>query len=345
MNFRLRLFFTILVYCSVAGMLGTMVMPGQERNIRLGLVACDVLIIGMAFPAFWRCRRFYGVWAFLVFLLASTLTFLYTSDRFGILEHLNGLRDPVFFFASLIVVYDIYHSEFQALMVRRFTQFLVVFALVQIPVAISQFIQFGASDAVGGTYGTSGGSGYITQLLFMICFYLAVRFASLEDGSHFSLKKLPFLLPILIPCATNETKISFVLLGVFIFPCRRIQAKDPEDSAAFGPGGVLVYLLIYFYSSTVEDTRNILDLNFIEKYLVTNETDVGGDMPRFQRLVLMFKMMGGDVGSIMLGMGYGVMGGGTFLVCHASVARCTTSSQAHGFCCSAPGSREVSLPF
>jgi len=58
-----------------------------------------------------------------------------------------------------------------------------VFALAQIPVTIIQFAQYGAGDGVGGTYGTGGGSGYITQLLFIICFFFAVRFASLEDGS------------------------------------------------------------------------------------------------------------------------------------------------------------------
>jgi|WetSurMetagenome_2_1015567.scaffolds.fasta_scaffold15310_2 hypothetical protein len=313
MNFRLRLLFTILVYCSVAGMLASMVMPGQERNIRLGLVVCDGLMLGMAFLAFWRCRRFYGVWAFLVLLLTSTLTFLYTSDRFGILEHLNGLRDTVFFFTSLIVVYDLYHSEDRAIMLRRFTQFLVVFAIVQIPLTIIQFIQFGAGDGVGGTYGTAGGSGQITQLLFIVCFFLAVRFASLDDGSHFSLKKLPFLLPLLIPCAINETKISFVLLGVFILLVAGSRKRVFRSLPIFALGGLLVYLLNHFYSSTVEDTRNILDIDFVEKYLVTNQTDVGGDMPRFQRLVLMFKMMGDDVGSILLGMGYGVMGGGNIL--------------------------------
>jgi hypothetical protein len=313
MNFRLKLFFTILVYCSVAGVLSSMVMPSQERNVRMGLFVCDALMLAMAFVAFWRCRRFYGVWAFLVFLVASMLTFLYTSDRFGILEHLNGLRDSLFFFTSLIVVYDLYHSESRAIMTLRFTQFLVVFALIQLPLTIIQFIKFGAGDGVGGTYGTAGGSGYITQLLFIICFFLAVRFGSLEDGSHFSLKKLPLLLPILIPIAINETKISFVLLGVFFILVAASKRRFLRTLPILALGILLVYLFNHFYSETVEDSRNILDLDFVEKYLVTNETMTGGDMPRFQRLVFMFKLMGDDIGSILLGMGYGVVGGGNIL--------------------------------
>jgi len=313
MKFRIWFFFAILIFCSVSGMLATMIMPGQDRNIRLALAGGDALMLSAAFLTLWRQRRFYGVWAFLVFLFFSMLTFLYTSERFGLLEHLNGLRDSLFFFASLIVVYDLYHSEYRALLVRRFTQFVVVFALAQIPVTVFQFIKFGAGDGVGGTYGIAGGSGYITQLLFIICFFLAVRFASLEDGSSFSLRKLPFLLVILVPCAINETKISFVLLAVFFLLVAGSRRRILRTLPLLVLGGALVYLFNTFYSQTVEDTRNILDLDFIERYLVTNATMTGGDMPRFQRLVVMFEMMGDDVGSILLGMGYGVVGGGNVL--------------------------------
>jgi len=228
-------------------------------------------------------------------------------------EHLNGLREPVFFFASLIVVYDLFHSEYGTKMLHRLTLFLIVFALVQIPLTIIQFIEFGAGDGVGGTYGTAGGSGYITQLLFIICFFFAVRFASLEDGTSFSLKKLPFLLPVLLPCAINETKISFVLLGVFIILVSTSRRRMIRTVPLLALGLGLAFALNYFYSSTVEDTSRLLDRDFIEKYLVTNEANVSADMPRFQRLTYMFRMMGDDVGSYLLGIGYGVIGGGNVL--------------------------------
>jgi len=313
MKFFIRLFLAILIFYSVAGMFATMIVPGQEKNIRLMSVVCDGILLGMALLALWRQRHFYGVWAFLVFLLSSTLTFLYTSDRFGFVEHLNGLRDSVCFFGALVVVNDLYQSEYRDYFVRRFTQVLIVFALLQIPVSIVQFIQYGAGDGVGGTYGTAGGSGYITQLLFIICFYFAVRFGSLEDGTSFSLKRLPFLLFILLPCAINETKISFVLLAVFTILVAGSRRRILRTLPLLVLGGVLVFLFNYFYTSTVEDTRNILDVDFIEKYLVTNQTETGGDLPRFQRVLLMLKMMGGDTGSLLLGMGYGVMGGGNIM--------------------------------
>jgi hypothetical protein len=78
-------------------------------------------------------------------------------------------------------------------------------------------------------------------------------------------------------------------------------------------GAGLMYLLNYYYTATVEDTSNIFDVDYIEKYLLTNPTGTGGDLPRLQRLVIMFRMMGGDVGSLLLGMGYGVLGGGNIM--------------------------------
>jgi predicted anti-sigma-YlaC factor YlaD len=313
MRFKIRLFFAILVFCSVSGILSTTIIPAQERTIRLGLFCCDGLILLMALLSVWRNRGSYVVWSLMSFLLISTITYVYTSDRFGILEHLNGLRDPLFFFSSLIVVYDLYYSRYQELFIRWFTWFLVAFAVVQIPIAVMQFLKSGAGDGVGGTYGSAGGSGYLSQILFLITFFLAVRYASLEDGSHFSFRKIPVFFALLLPCVINETKVSFFLLAAFVVLLagsrRRILRTIPMLVLGLG----LAYLLNYYYSSTAEDSSKILDQQFIEQYLLTNPTEAGGDLPRFQRLMLMFRVMGGDAGSILLGMGYGVIGGGNIL--------------------------------
>ncbi len=313
MKFRLRLFFLMLTFYAVSGMLSSMVMPGQERNIRLIIVGCDALMIALALLSLWKHREFYGVWAFLAFVFFSTLTLVYTSERFGFVEHFNGLRDPLYFFTSLIVVYDLYTSEVHHTLVRWFTIFLIPFAIVQTPLAIIQFFQYGAGDGVGGTYGTAGGSGYLSQLLFLITFYLVVRFASLPDGSHFRIGRLPMFLALLIPCAINETKVSFILLGLFILLLAGSRRRILRTIPLLVFGFLLVYLLDFYYTKTVEDTANIFDTRFFEKYLLTNPTEAGGDLPRFQRFFLMFNVMGGDVGSILLGMGYGVLGGGNIM--------------------------------
>jgi hypothetical protein len=121
------------------------------------------------------------------------------------------------------------------------------------------------------------------------------------------------MLPILIPCALNETKISFILLAVFLI----LLVTSPKQMYRAIPllllGAGLMYLLNYYYTLTVEDTANVFDVDYLEKYLLTAQTGTGGDLPRFQRLLIMFRIMGTDVGSILLGMGYGVVGGGNIM--------------------------------
>jgi hypothetical protein len=78
-------------------------------------------------------------------------------------------------------------------------------------------------------------------------------------------------------------------------------------------GAVLVYMLNYVYVRTEEEQEDIFDPQYIEQYLLTNTAEAGADLPRFQRLVIMFRMMGNDTGSLLFGMGYGVVGGGNIL--------------------------------
>lgn len=313
MKTKLYLFLVIQCYNSVAGALATMIIPGAERVIRLVTFSADGLMLVLALSAFWTRRSFYGVKFMALFLLASTLTFIYTIERFGFPEHLNGLRETLFFFSSLVVVYDLYESYVRADLARIFTRYLIVFAILQTPFAVVQFLKFGAGDAVGGLYGTGGGSGYLSQLLFLVVFYLIVRHSSLEDGSNFKISRTLLFFPLLIPCALNETKISFVLLAAMLL----LLVISPRQMYRAIPllilGAGLMFLLNYYYSQTVEDTSNIFDEGYIEKYLLTNPTGTGGDLPRFQRIIIMFRLMGGDVGSILLGMGYGVLGGGNIM--------------------------------
>jgi hypothetical protein len=117
----------------------------------------------------------------------------------------------------------------------------------------------------------------------------------------------------LIPCALNETKISFVLLGALFILLLSSRQQFYRTVPLLLVGLLLAFLLNYYYTETVEDTSNIFDEQYIEQYLVTNPTETGGDLPRFQRIFLMFKLMKGDVGSYLLGIGYGIMGGGNVM--------------------------------
>lgn len=310
---KLYLFMFAFWFTAYCGIFASMIMPSSDRMVRAIVVGLDGVIVLLAILAIFRNRNFYGVKIFGLFLVSVVVTAIYTSDRFGIAEQFNGLRETLYYFASLVVVYDLFMSEDRQRFVRWMTISLIVFAIAQTPSSIYQFMKFGAGDLVGGTYGIRGGSGVVSQALFLICFYLMVKFASLEDESHFRIIRMVFILPLLIPCALNETKISFVFLAVFLVLLVASRRQIYRAIPVLVMGAILAVLLNYYYTENVEDTRNIFDEKYVERYLYSNSTETGGDLPRFQRVTLMFKMMGNDVGSVLWGMGYGVLGGGNLM--------------------------------
>jgi hypothetical protein len=312
MKLRIALFFLILTYNAFVGAFTSMVLPAADRPSRVFTLAGDVLMIAVAVPTFIRQRTFYGVKCFLGLVLASTLTFIYNYQTVGLTAHLNGIRQLLFFLAALVVIHDILASQYRDSFGRWFTRFLVVFALVQIPLAAIQFAQFGAGDEVGGTYGTTGGSGYLSQLAFMITFYMIVRYGSLDDGGTFSIRKTILFSLLLVPVALNETKISFVYMALFIALLVLSRSKAYKAIPLLAVGAGLLYLLNTVYTESAQDTTQIFDEKYLDKYLVYDPTNTV-DVPRFQKVVLMFKRLSSDPGSMLLGLGYGLFGGGSVL--------------------------------
>ena len=311
MKVRITLFFLVLAFNAFfSGAFTSTVMPSADRIARILIVLGDVLMLVMAFTCLMRNKSFYGVKYLVAFVIISALTYIYNSYRVDLPAQLNGLREPLFFFSCLIVIHDVFQSDKKDAFVKFFTVFLITFALVQTPLSVIQFIQHGAGDHVGGTYGF-GGSGLVSQLLFLICFYLSVRYGSLEDQHHLSVSKVILFSVLLIPCALNETKISFLLLpSMFIFMLlTRKKAYRAIPFLLFGV--VLASFLVYYYDKTVENPQDVFDPAFIEKYLWRSQGEE--DLPRFQKLEIMFRLMGHDVGAILLGMGYGLFGGSNIL--------------------------------
>lgn len=306
MKLRIILFFLVLLHNGFKGAIVSLVFPGFDQPASLLTFAGDLVMILLLATSLKRTRGFYGGWIVLAFLLSSVFTLLYNIEHVGVLGHLSALREPLIFLSSLVVIYDFMTSDFNPIFIRVFTYFVAVFAIVQIPVAFIQYREFGPSDHVGGTLGY-GGSGILSQLLFLIVFYLIVRFATDARDERFSFFRVMFFLPLLIPCALNETKISFVyllLMVVFLTPTKRVLRAIPVVAT----GIALFYFLNMFYSQNVQDTDRLIDESYIEKYLLYDErTSV--DVPRFQKLQMMFDLLVTDMPTTAVGLGYGAFGG------------------------------------
>ena len=312
MRFRIVLFFAVLLFQSLSGLVATEFMPSLLYSFRLAGLGGDAIMIGLGAIVLFRNRGYYGAKAFLLFSFVSLVTILYNADSLGIVAQLNGLRQPFPFLGALVFVHDIASSDRWASFSKWFTRFLIGYALIQIPVSIWQYLKYGAGDPVGGTYGLTGGSGLVTQQAFLISFYLISCLAVLPDGSGFVIRRAVPYFALLIPCALNETKISFVLLPVCVVLLSVTRKHWYKTIPFLLIGGVLIYLLNFYYSKTAEDTSKILDARFAEKYLYYDVQE-GEDLPRFARFPIMFRLMDYDPISISVGLGYGLFLGNDIL--------------------------------
>ncbi|HTX98895.1 MAG TPA: hypothetical protein VMG09_02620 [Bacteroidota bacterium] len=312
MRFKIVLFFAVLTFHSLSGLVATEFLPSFLYSFRLAGIAGDAIMIALGATVLFRNRGYYGAKAFLLFCFASLITILYHEDSLGVVAQLNGLRQPLPFLGALVFVHDVANNELWASFSKWFTRFLVGYALIQIPVSVWQFLKYGAGDPVGGTYGLTGGSGLITQQAFLISFFLIASFAALPDGSGFVVRRAVPYLVLLIPCALNETKVSFILLPAFIVLLSMTRKQWYKTIPLVAIGGALIYLLNFYYSKTAEDSSKILNVQFAEKYLYYDVQE-GEDLPRFARFPIMFRLMDYDPLEITIGLGYGLFLGNDIL--------------------------------
>src|SRR5690606_5714960 len=99
--------------------------------------------------------------------------------------------------------------------------------------AIVQFIQFGATDAVGGTFGNFG-SGVLTFTVICMVYFM----------HHFTrnISQTLLLFFALLPLFLNETKISFILIPMTIL---FITIKPNFKNVVVAFGGAAIFFLLF----------------------------------------------------------------------------------------------------
>lgn len=308
---RFAAFMAIVVFNGYSGWLMTQVFPALGQRFRLATVAMDGVMAFMALTVLFRNRSFYGARLLLLFLLSAAVTVIYNLDKIGLLSQLNGLRQPLYFFSLLVLIYDFIQSPIRERFIKTFSLFLVVWGLSQIPTSLLQFLKYGANDNVGGTFGLTGGSGMVTQLAFLITFYCIARYGGTEDGERYATSKVLLFSVFLIPCVLNETKISFIFLGLLILLLNRVGKLWRTIPILF-LGGILVYVLFYYYQATVGGVEELTDEKFLNRYLFYDPRQ-HTDIPRMQKVVLAVNLLSKDIVSFLFGTGYGIFSGTAIL--------------------------------
>ncbi|TSA25903.1 hypothetical protein D4R71_04510 [bacterium] len=305
MKFKLPLFFFILVFYSFEGLFTSIVFMEYGNYFSIGRFLCDGILILLALSCFYRKGLSASKKFLLIFIMVSTFTYIYNQGTVTLVTHFNGLRDPLVFFSALVFINYIFNSKYKNRFIRSFSIYLIIFALTQLPTMLIQFYMYGAGDRV---IGTAGGSGVITMLLFLICFYLCVKYASTENEEGYKIKKLLAISLLLVPCAFNETKISFILLPLYFLFLSIKPRKKIFSIPIILLGGFILYFLYYFYTRTAQDPRVYLSLDFVESYFFTYNVHEG-TISRYAMIPEMFYVFSKDVGAYIFGIGYGIFKG------------------------------------
>ena len=308
MKFKLSLFFLVLIFYSFEGIFSSMVLPEYAQYFRVINFFCDILIIFLAVSCFLKEGLSITKKLLLIFILVSSFTYIFSLGKVGLLTHLNGLREPLIFFSALIFIEHVFNSKYRNKFIKNFSIFLIVFAITQLPTTLIEFSLYGAGDKVGGTFGTGGGSGVNTMLLFLISFYLIVKYASGPNEDIFNIKKLSIISLLLIPCAFNETKIIFVLIPLYIFLLVGTRTRIYKSVIIMLIGVVISYFFYYYYTKTVRNPLSYLSLDFINKYFFTYRVQEGY-ISRYAMIPEMFYVFSKDVGAYIFGIGYGIFKG------------------------------------
>ncbi|MDD5362990.1 MAG: hypothetical protein PHN88_12705 [Ignavibacteria bacterium] len=247
-----------------------------------------------------------------ILLLISTATFLFNYDEVSFLTHLNGLRDPMLMVCSFIITMYIIneHSEY---IVPRMNKLLIYFCIINIPVSFYQFSLYGASDGVGGTF-LLGGSGLLTQILFLINFFLVLIYAPDINSDKINIKKFIIILLLLFPTFINETKISYPLFALYFVFLFKGTISITKSFAVLVLGFIILnmFQIIYFETLGESDDMDIFtNKDYLTAYLFSTEDKE--DMSRFGRVEIAYDLNKDVPHKLLLGNGYGIFKGQNIL--------------------------------
>ncbi|MEP7259079.1 MAG: hypothetical protein ABI687_11830, partial [Flavitalea sp.] len=181
-----------------------------------------------------------------------------------------------------------------------------IFLLAQLPVTALQFIQYGPTDYVGGTYGSFNG-GALTLVIICLVFFM------FQFPTSFLQKVILYVT--LIPLFLNETKISFILIPMMVvFIYFEPKIKNMALAALGGVAFLLIFNQFYSHSGLSFDNNvtGIFSADFLDDYLFA-DIDTYSDVPRFTKIILGWQILSQETNTMLFGYEYGVFRTGNLL--------------------------------
>lgn len=227
--------------------------------------ACQMIVVVLGL---WTLRSRADI---ALIVVAFAITYYSTCFHNGesIFVWLNGLRRliPYLFFIPIVRwLWD--DPERRKRFIRVFDRNIYIFLWVQFPCLSVQALVWGMGDYGGGSLGWYC-SGTISQLIYLISFYLMVRAWRPERGYVGNLLDNWIYVVLLIPSFLNETKLSFILLPMYfvmLIPFdrnlpRTLLVVIPLLVATFGGAS-------WWYLSYVDRKGEVLQEDYFDNYVM-----------------------------------------------------------------------------
>lgn len=313
MNTRKILLNLTLLILTISGINGFLIEEGflnVNRSV-LSLIL-DIALFIVAISSFQNKKQIRQLLLIIIsFGILTVISFVLNSKELTLIIYLNGLREFIPYFLFPIIYLNLFQSSQRYNLEKYFNVFIYLFLLLQIPVSIYQYSIYGAGDMVGGTQGSMY-SGELTFIVFLATYYLMMQGFD-ENNILKSFIKKSYLLIFWLPAFIDETKISFILIILFILLLNKLSFANIWKyilvTVALIPI-LIVFNTIYERTTNLSITQDILNKDFLVDYLTSND-DNYTDIPRFQKIIIY--MHDFDQKEILFGKGIGQFKGGSEL--------------------------------
>ncbi len=317
-----RCFIVIFWVTMTFGFVADEFIPPLERLRTPVFLLVDLLLLVLGLATMRRVRDIAVTVVFVIIAVVSTLILNHESVK----SLLNGSRD---FWGLIFVVpllYFLFTNRHGAEFKRKMDRQLKIWLYVQAVCITWQFVRYGACDHGGGSLG-NWNSGLVSMSIYLVSFYLTIpNWDFYNLGRSFAKNKENLIL--LYPTFLNETKVSFILLLIYIVFLFKVDRRMMMKIAVAIPIGigVLIGLGALYFSATNQRSDEVLSAKFFNDYLYGDdvhqivdlaiavqdgviEVDPRDwwvvDMPRFAKIALIFPVLQTTPGGIWLGAGLG----------------------------------------
>jgi len=318
-KYYISLFFVILWIDSCSGIFYYQLFPVLEKFSSLVLFLCDFCMVLLSLATLRRKSLKYLI-LFMSIISIALIPYTY-EEGISLVQFLNGSRDFVPMFFSLIFITNMLYSNHRIIFYQKMNKFILYFLSVQVPICIVQFLIYGMGDGVGGTGGHFG-SGNLSVLIYLCTFYFLSHQSNAKNLLE-SLSKNKYLLLLWIPSLINETKVTFLLIPCFFLMCLEYNFRKIIKNIPIILIGIIFLIVFLQMYQSFNENRSLVEVmqgSYAVEYDLEKSyeaIDKYGDNlgeyadSRTLRLILGIFELGKDNMSLIFGKSLGHFKGGT----------------------------------